>query len=119
MKVGNAIATIATPIARALHLPCIDPETRQLRPESRCNKARLALNEGRFADAFYDRFWPVNQQTNGGNQMQFIITIAVEAESVEEALQKKAEGKTMSVQPRPQPAQRPATPVPQQVIPKQ
>jgi hypothetical protein len=61
-NLGDKIAAIVTPIARAAGMDCIDPETNQLRPESRCNKAKQALNEGRFADAFYDRFWPQPKQ---------------------------------------------------------
>lgn len=105
MKTGDAIAAIATPIARALHLPCIDPETQQLRPESGCAQRRRLLNEGRYADAFFNFFWSNNNKEE--SNMQFTITIAVEAESVEEALQKKAEGKTISIMPRPQPAPQP------------
>ena len=62
MKTGDALATFATPIARALHLPCIDPVTQELRPESGCAKRRQMLNEGRFADAFFDFFWSNNKQ---------------------------------------------------------
>lgn len=36
---------------------CVDPETNELRPESPCAKRRQMLNEGRYADAFYDIFW--------------------------------------------------------------
>jgi hypothetical protein len=36
---------------------CVDPITNQLKPESTCNKVRQDLNDGRYADAFYDRFW--------------------------------------------------------------
>ncbi len=111
MKLGNAIATVATPIARALNLPCIDPETKQLRPESGCAKRKDMLNQGLYVDAVYNLFWSTNntKETN----MQFIIQIAVEAESVEEALQKKAEGKTLSVVPRPQPQVPPTAMKPQ------
>src|SRR5215831_2381762 len=113
MKLGDAISSIATPIARALNLPCIDPETNQLRPESGCNQARIALNEGRYADAFYDKFWPNarNQNKKETTTMQFIITkqIAVEADTAEEAMSKISEGKTisMSVNQRPQPQTQP------------
>ena len=41
---GDLVAAVATPIARALHLPCIDPATKQLRPESGCAKRKAALN---------------------------------------------------------------------------
>lgn len=42
---GDAIASIATPIARVLNLPCIDPETKQLRPDSPCAKKKARLNK--------------------------------------------------------------------------
>ena len=45
LGLGDAIASIATPIARALHLPCIDPATNQLRPESPCAKKKARLNK--------------------------------------------------------------------------
>lgn len=41
---GDLVAAVATPIARALHLDCIDPATQQLRPDSGCAKRRAALN---------------------------------------------------------------------------
>lgn len=41
---GDAVAAVATPIARALHLPCIDPATKQLRPESGCAKRKAKWN---------------------------------------------------------------------------
>lgn len=41
---GDLVAAVATPIARALQLPCIDPATRDLRPESACAKRKEKLN---------------------------------------------------------------------------
>jgi hypothetical protein len=41
---GDAVASIATPIARALRLPCIDPATKKLRPESGCAKRKANWN---------------------------------------------------------------------------
>lgn len=41
---GDLVASVATPIARALGLPCIDPATKQLRPESKCAQRKAALN---------------------------------------------------------------------------
>lgn len=41
---GDAVAAVATPIARALKLPCIDPKTQQLRRESGCEKRRRWMN---------------------------------------------------------------------------
>jgi hypothetical protein len=41
---GDIVATVATPIARVLKLSCIDPETKQLRSDSGCNKRKIAFN---------------------------------------------------------------------------
>jgi hypothetical protein len=43
---GDKIASIATPIARALKMPCIDPKTGKLRPTSGCAKMKARLNAG-------------------------------------------------------------------------
>lgn len=108
MKLGNAIANVATPIARTLGLPCIDPATNQLRPESRCNQNRQSLND--FSDAIFDRFWNNNKKEKKtmDEEMQFQIVIAIKAKSVEDALARKNEGTVLSVNPRPQPPPRPA-----------
>jgi hypothetical protein len=42
---GDAIASVATPIARILKLKCIDPETKQLRPDSDCARRKNKLNK--------------------------------------------------------------------------
>jgi len=42
---GDAVASIATPIARVLRLSCVDPATKQLRPESGCAKRKAAWNK--------------------------------------------------------------------------
>lgn len=42
---GDVVAAIATPIARVLGLPCIDPKTKDLRPESGCAKRKKKLNK--------------------------------------------------------------------------
>lgn len=41
---GDLVGAVATPIARALRLPCIDPATQQLRPESGCAKRKADWN---------------------------------------------------------------------------
>jgi len=64
MNLGDAVASVATPIARALHMDCIDPSTQQLRPESPCNQRRDALNH--FGDAMYDMFWPTKKKDDSG-----------------------------------------------------
>jgi hypothetical protein len=55
MKTGDAIASVATPIARVLHMDCIDPATNQLRPESNCNKMIKDFNDGNYVNAVLDR----------------------------------------------------------------
>jgi hypothetical protein len=45
---GDAISLVATPIARALGLPCIDPATQDLKPESPCGQRRESLNKIHF-----------------------------------------------------------------------
>jgi hypothetical protein len=57
MKPGDLIEQLAKPVARALDLPCLDPQG-NLRPESGCAQRRDAIN--RFADSVYDIFWPSN-----------------------------------------------------------
>jgi hypothetical protein len=42
---GDMVAYVATPIARALHLDCIDPATGQLKPDSGCQKRKTWLNK--------------------------------------------------------------------------
>lgn len=37
---------------------CVDPVTNNLRPESDCARRRQMLNEGRYAEAIFDVFWP-------------------------------------------------------------
>ncbi len=44
LRLGDAIAAVATPMARALKLSCVDPETKELRPESNCAKRKAKLN---------------------------------------------------------------------------
>lgn len=41
---GDIVGGIATPIARALKLDCIDKSTGELKPESRCQKRKNWLN---------------------------------------------------------------------------
>jgi hypothetical protein len=56
-RLGDKISKIATPVARMMHLDCIDRATGQLKIDSTCAKVRDDLNEGRYKDAFYDRFF--------------------------------------------------------------
>lgn len=57
-NLGDKIASVATPVARTLKLPCIDPTTNELRPESPCARAKANLNSGmNLADSFYDAYF--------------------------------------------------------------
>jgi len=42
---GDLISIVATPIAAILEWPCVDPATKQLKPESECAKLRDAANK--------------------------------------------------------------------------
>ncbi len=101
MKLGDAIATVATPVARALKMDCIDPETHRLRPESGCAKMRDNLNNGMtFTDAIYQRWFAAKQQ---GEKMKYQVTVVIEAEKLTEAAQTaESIGEVISIQARPQ-----------------
>ncbi len=115
LKLGDSIASVATPIARALNLPCIDPETNQLRPESGCAKMRVNLNAGMsIQDAIYQRWFTAKQK---GDKMKYQITVVVDAEKPSEASAKaEAIGDVLSVQVKPTP---PTRPVPTGLFPQQ
>ena len=101
MKVGDAISKVATPIARALNMPCIGPITNQLRPESGCAKMRNNLNNGMtFTDAIYQRWFAAKQQ---GGKMKYQMTVVIEAEKLSEAVLKgESIGEVLGVQARPE-----------------
>ncbi len=110
-NLGDKISAVATPIARALKMDCIDPETNQLRPESGCAKMRDNLNAGMsMQDAIYQRWFAAKQQ--GGKKMKYQMTVVVEAEKLSEAAIKgEGIGEVISLQARPTPQpvqQRPA-----------
>ncbi len=112
MRLGDTIASVATPIARTLNLNCIDPETNQLRPESPCAKKRDFLND--FSDSIFDRFWNNNKKELNvmEEEIMFQLVVVVKAQSLEDALTKyKADGKVLSGNPRPQQTQQPMTPM--------
>ncbi|HEX3717852.1 MAG TPA: hypothetical protein VH595_07775 [Verrucomicrobiae bacterium] len=45
LRLGDAIAKIATPIARAAKMDCVDAATGQLKPDSGCFQRKTALNK--------------------------------------------------------------------------
>ncbi len=103
-NLGNTIAAVATPIARALKMPCVDPETNQLRPESGCAKMRDNLNAGMSVqDAIYQRWFAAKQK---GEKMKYQITVLVDAGKTSEAVLKgETIGEVLSAQARPTPPQ--------------
>jgi hypothetical protein len=108
MKTGNAIASIATPIARMIGADCIDPATNDLRPESPCAKAKRRLNNGENPfTVMYDRFF----SSTKGEVMKFRIMVEVEAERSSAIDQKKIEdscgGEILAINPVAAPPQRP------------
>jgi len=62
---GDAVSSWATPVARALGMDCIDPYTRQVRPDSGCGQRIDALNQ--FGQAMYDSFWPPKKDDDAGS----------------------------------------------------
>ncbi len=115
-NLGDKIASVATPIARALKLDCIDPETKQLRPESGCAKMRNNLNAGMSVqDAIYQRWFTAKQQ---GEKMKYQVSVIIEAEKLTEAAQKaESVGEVLGIQVRPQPQQqKPTGLIPAQVV---
>lgn len=55
MKPGDAISIVATPIAGALGMDCVD-EQGQLKPESKCAGRVTKIND--YSDAVWDFLWP-------------------------------------------------------------
>ena len=56
---GDLVAAVATPIARALKLDCIEPATQQLKTESPCAKRKAALNAMRLASKPTEQIPPI------------------------------------------------------------
>lgn len=44
VRLGDKVAVVATPVARVIRAKCIDPETKQLRPDSKCAGRKRRLN---------------------------------------------------------------------------
>lgn len=55
MKLGDTVEIFAKPFAQAMHLDCLD-EQGNLRPESRCGKNKVFLNN--LSDSAWDFLWP-------------------------------------------------------------
>lgn len=67
-------------------MPCIDPDTNQLRAESGCAKMRDNLNSGMsLSNAVIERWFRKKQQ---GKNMTFIMQIKIDADKISEAVAK-------------------------------
>ena len=103
MKVGDAIATVAQPIARGIDAVA----GTRLSGCGGCRKMRDNLNAGMsLSDAIYERWFKAKQQ---GEKMKFIIQSEIEADDVVQAMEKKNEATVISVNPF-RAGQPPATP---------
>ncbi len=103
MKLGDAIASVAQPIARG-----IDAIARtNVAGCSGCKKMRDNLNSGMsIQDAIYQRWFAAKQR---GGQMKYQIVVVVDAEKSSDAAAKaESIGEVISVQARPTPQARPA-----------
>lgn len=56
MKLGDAVETVAKPIAKALNLPCLDQQG-NLRPESGCGRRKERWNNVNLGEAIWDFLW--------------------------------------------------------------
>jgi hypothetical protein len=100
MKIGTAISHVATPIARALNMPCIDPVTHNLRPDSTCAKVAGHLDAHRWGDALYDFIWRDNTKeeiTTMEKDWLIIQHSGVKAKTWQEAMSKVVEAEVISV----------------------
>jgi hypothetical protein len=106
MKIGTAISNVATPVARWFNMPCVDPATNQLRPDSTCAKVRDDLDAGQWRSALYDFIWrkgatETGERTNTMQQeaQEWIIVhqLGIIANSYLEAIQNMDKAETISV----------------------
>jgi hypothetical protein len=96
MKTGDAIATIAQPIARGIDYVLGS----NIQGCNGCNRMRENLNAGMsLSDAIYERWFKAKQE---GNPMQYQMQVVVSADSIAEAVSKIQGGEILSVQIKPQ-----------------
>ncbi len=102
MKLGDAIAIVAQPIARGIDAVA----GTDVAGCSGCKKMRDNLNSGMsIQDAIYQRWFAAKQQ---GGKMKYQIVVVVDAEKPSEASAKaEAIGDVLSVQVKPIPQVRP------------
>jgi hypothetical protein len=105
MKKGDVIASVAQPIAKVSDYFL----GTDLQNCGGCKKMQDNLNAGTpLWEALRDRFW-LRTETNN---MQYILNVQVEAETVEDAIKSKDNWKIISVNPRPEPRPQPVTQIP-------
>ncbi len=102
MRTGDAIASVATPIARVVDWFA----GTKIEGCSGCGKMRDNLNAGMsIQDAIYQRWFKAKQQ---GEKMKYQVSILIEAEKLTEAAQKaESIGDVIAIQARPEPQARP------------
>ena len=102
MRIGSTISKIATPIAGLFNMPCVDPVTGSLRPDSPCARVRDDLDAGRWRDAFWDFIWrkpeqPIEGVTTEMKEWIIIHQLGVQANSYLEAIQRIGEAETLAI----------------------
>lgn len=111
MKIGTAISRVATPIAGVFGADCYDPITRDLRPGSPCYEVRNRLDSAHtlhdVASAIFDRFWSKSKKGNNPmeetvEELEWLLQVAVTAPDIKTAMDRLANGKVLSINPRPQ-----------------
>ncbi len=105
MRLGDAIAVVAQPIARGIDAVA----GTKVAGCSGCKKMRNNLNEGMsLQDAIYQRWFTAKQK---GENMKYQIMVVVDAEKPSEAAAKaESIGEVLSVQVKPVPQPRPVQP---------
>lgn len=87
LNIGDAVALVATPVARGLGMDCIDPTTQQLRPDSNCAKRKAALNQ--LGERIHE-FFVLPEQRKKGETMKFRcqLIVIVDADRAEDVISK-------------------------------
>ncbi len=103
MRLGDAIAIIAEPIATGVDAVF----GTQIKGCGGCNKMKQNLNAGMsVTNAVYERWFKAKQE---GEKMKYQMTVIVEADLLSEVAAKgESIGEVLSVQVRPEPQQQPA-----------
>lgn len=111
MKLGDAIATVATPIARGIDAVA----GTNVSGCSGCKKMRDNLNAGMSVqDAIYERWFKAKQK---GEKMEYQMTVVIQADSFAKASEKaESVGEVIAGQAKPPQQQRPQGIMPAQPV---